>query len=481
MAENRRSETNTQNRIEELRTDVLSAVECAKSKHTTQSNEIGSKCLNLAEEGDRVATVQKILRSLSFKFIKARQSAIKEAHKRTFDWIFEEADNDPKQRPRFLSWLREGKGIYWVSGKAGSGKSTLMKLLYDHERTKNVLEAWADGQKLVTACYFFWSAGNDMQKSQQGLLQSFLYQILSQCSDLIPIVSPSRCNLNNLDRAADVWTLQELIGSFGILSKQDPLSAKFCFFVDGLDEYDGEDTGIIKILQDLITSSNVKICVSSRPWNAFEKAFGKNHNQKLLLQDYTKEDIRIYVTETLEENESFVKLSCQDPQYKQLVEDIVERARGVFLWVYLVIRSLLRGLTDDNDISFMHQRLDSLPVDLEDYFKQMMDTIEDIYQEQTARFFQLVVHAKSPLSAIAFWFFAKEKDDPDYAMKAEIKSIEDTHVDLISEKMRTHLNACCKDLIEVTVDQSAGKIFYYHSRLGISDFQMIKCPYAQSH
>ncbi|KAF8857617.1 hypothetical protein BDZ45DRAFT_788025 [Acephala macrosclerotiorum] len=471
LAGNGRSETNTQNKIDQLRADILSAVEQAKeqanSKPATHRantfSEIGTKCLDLAEEGERVATVHKILRSLNFKFIKARQSAIKEAHKKTFDWIFEEVDNGPTPRPRFLSWLREGKGIYWVSGKAGSGKSTLMKLLYDHESTKAVLQAWAGREKLVTACYFFWSAGNDLQKSQQGLLQSFLFQILSQCPDLIPIACPSRCSMENLDETADVWTLQELIGCFEILSKQDLLSAKFCFFVDGLDEYDGEDTDIIKTLQDLIISSKVKICASSRPWNAFEKAFGKNRSQKLLLQDYTKEDIRLYVTETLEKNESFVTLSRKDPEYKQLIEDIVERAQGVFLWVYLVVRSLLRGLTDDNDISFMHERLDSLPVDLEDYFKQMMDTIEDIYRKQTARIFQLVVHAKSPLSAIAFWFFAKEKDNPNYAIEAEIKSLDDSEVGLISERMRTHLNACCKDLLEVNVDQSAGKIFQSHS------------------
>lgn len=425
--------------------------------------------MDLAEEGERVATVQKILRSLNFKFIKARQSAIKAAHKKTFDWIFEEADYDSTPRPRFLSWLRKGEGIYWVSGKAGSGKSTLMKLLCDHENTKAALQIWAGREKLVTASYFFWSAGNDLQKSQRGLFQSFLFQILSQCPDLIPIVSPSRCNAENSEVAADLWTLQELIGCFEILSQQDLLSAKFCFFVDGLDEYDGEETDIIKTLQGLILSSKVKICASSRPWNAFKNAFSRNQNQKLLLQDYTTKDIRLYVTETLEKNESFVILSRQDPQYKHLIEDIVERAHGVFLWVYLVVRSLLRGLTDENNISFMHERLNSLPIDLEDYFKQMMDTIEDIYREQTARIFQLVVNAKSPLSAIAFWYFTMEKDNPNYAMDANIGSLDDVEVALISERMRTHLNACCKDLLEVNIDynKSASKTFEAQSQLSV--------------
>jgi len=142
-------------------------------------------------------------------------------------------------------------------------------------------------------------------------------------------------------------------------------TAKFCFFVDGLDEYDGEEADIIKVLQDLALCSNLKICVSSRLWNAFEKAFGNRHEKKLLLQEFTRDDIRLYVEETLKESESFLELAGQDSRYQQLIEDIVERASGVFLWVYLVVRSLLRGLTDDNSIALMRMRLDTLPVHLE--------------------------------------------------------------------------------------------------------------------
>ena len=57
--------------------------------------------------------------------------------------------------------------MFWVSGKAGSGKSTLMKYLKSDPDTESNLWAWANGPKLVTASYFFWNAGTDMQKSQE--------------------------------------------------------------------------------------------------------------------------------------------------------------------------------------------------------------------------------------------------------------------------------------------------------------------------
>ena len=98
---------------------------------------ISAKCLSLAEEGKHVATAQKILRSLHFKTIKTRQVNVKEAHPKTFEWIFKDPDDPLKPRTNFRQWMSsESKnGIYWISGKAGSGKSTLMKFLINHQFT----------------------------------------------------------------------------------------------------------------------------------------------------------------------------------------------------------------------------------------------------------------------------------------------------------------------------------------------------------
>jgi hypothetical protein len=42
----------------------------------------------------------------------------------------------------------------------------------------------------------------------------------------------------------------------------------------------------------------------------------------------------------------------------------------------------------------------------------MLNTIEDVYQTQTAQIFQAIVHATSPLPAIAFYYLEIEKEDP---------------------------------------------------------------------
>jgi hypothetical protein len=93
------------------------------------------------------------LKSLHFKQIKARQFEVKTAHANTFEWIFEEGE-----KQKFGQWLSGPSGVFWISGKAGSGKSTLMKFLGGHARLRTKLQVWAGGCETFVASHFFWSA-----------------------------------------------------------------------------------------------------------------------------------------------------------------------------------------------------------------------------------------------------------------------------------------------------------------------------------
>jgi hypothetical protein len=143
-------------------------------------------------------------------------------------------------------------------------------------------------------------------------------------------------------------------------------------------------------------SPNLKLCLSSRPWNVFSNAFGTDTTPKLRLEDLTRQDIRTFVTDKLGKDYRFQSLSNVDPRYCDLIEEVVERAQGVFLWVALVVRSLLNGLIDDNSISDMQRRLSFYPSDLDNFFQHMMDGIEEVYKPQAAKIFQMVTAARAP-------------------------------------------------------------------------------------
>lgn len=60
------------------------------------------------------------------------------------DMDLEEATAVTEASNRFLGWLSSPEGgIFHIAGKPGSGKSTLMKFLFDHERTRKELTRWA--------------------------------------------------------------------------------------------------------------------------------------------------------------------------------------------------------------------------------------------------------------------------------------------------------------------------------------------------
>lgn len=103
---------------------------------------------------------EKILQSLSFPSMNDRQHEVVEAYRTTFDWIFQDPTVHQKPWVNFVIWLRGGSGVYWINGKAGSGKSTLMRYIYNHATTQQELSAWAaaSGLPLSTGSFFSGTA-----------------------------------------------------------------------------------------------------------------------------------------------------------------------------------------------------------------------------------------------------------------------------------------------------------------------------------
>ena len=139
-----------------------------------------------------VATEEKVHGSLYCRSNDTRRAKIMRAHEQTFGWIFE---HDQGRGTEFFHWLTSQHGIFWISGKSGSGESTLMKYLNDHVKTTRALHISAGDARLFTASFCSWNAGSSLQRSQEGLLRSLLYRMLRKCLELVPIVCPHRCDM----------------------------------------------------------------------------------------------------------------------------------------------------------------------------------------------------------------------------------------------------------------------------------------------
>ena len=163
---------------------------------------IGAAPMQSEEMLHRGRVAKKILESLVFNSIEERYTDISEAHRETFQWAFESSRDDDDQRTwsNFTRWLSSMDGVYWIRGKAASGKSTLIKFIVgERERISQLLHQWASKSpekgQLLTASFFFWASGTRDQRSQSGLLRSILYEILAQEQLLIPVVFPHQWSI----------------------------------------------------------------------------------------------------------------------------------------------------------------------------------------------------------------------------------------------------------------------------------------------
>ena len=275
--------------------------------------------------------------------------------------------------------------------------------------------------------------------TQKGLLLSLLHQILRQARELIPSISPTRwealCLFGDDPRELTEQELYHMLRSvIKILTK----SKKTCLFVDGLDELDGHHEDLICLFKDLIDNPNTKICVSSRPWIVFEDAF--KHKPSLGLQDLIYPDIQLYVHSCLYDNPGFVQHAQREPAYAdQLADNIIRKASGVFLWVNLVVASLLSGMGCGDRISDLQKRLEALPPDLELLYKKFLLSQDPFYLEHAAQLFTLVRESLVPPSLLLLSF--ADEEDPQFAIDYPIQSLSDVEISLRSDTMRRRLNS----------------------------------------
>ncbi|KAF8847365.1 hypothetical protein BDZ45DRAFT_637097, partial [Acephala macrosclerotiorum] len=390
-----------------------------------------------------------ILEQLCFTNMGDRYERIEDAYKKTFDWIFKDGgDPNTPRWSSFTDWLNGEEDLYWITGKPGSGKSTLMKYIFNDPRTMERIRDWTGDVPLITAGFFFWNSGTVMQMSKMGLLQALLYESINSSFELVPILFPDRWRSYELF-GGDLrpWSWSELALAMKKLLSNE--SHKFFFLIDGLDEFDGTSSELVHFILEHSARPNVKICVASRPWLVFEDAFQKRPS--LRLEDLTAPDIRMFTSESLRQNLMFKSLEALQPQESErLIVEVTSKASGVFLWVRLVILSLLEGLRDGDRIVDLQKRLHHLPSDLEALFHKILNRLNPSYFEQASRLFQLVREWEKPMSLLVLSFAEEGFNN---AIATETNAMSLAQAEYRAETMRRRLNSRCKGLLEAPVSK----------------------------
>lgn len=389
--------------------------------------------------------VDRLLRSLKFDRMNERKNHVSASHPRTCTWILQDGSEDVDTQEStevidtmpymelsfedmkspfdtipwdsFSDWLRSTETMYWISGKPGSGKSTVMKYLVTQSRTQDYLNVWRPDAMIVS--HYFWRPGSVMQQSVKGLLCSLVHQLLSGDLPTVEAVLQSHKYIIQKDADTD-WSEEELKKLL-----EDIVSGytrPILIFLDGLDEMLPKE-GVLKlihVIRRLIriseSSGKIKICLASRPEPLLVK-FLEGY-PKLRLEHLNWTDLRQYAQDNIQIPDDYnmslplgIDLYCfygvgnlPDIPYRDklkhwLVKSLVEKAEGVFLWLYLTVTTIVNALEEGQTFEDLKSHIENLPADLSDLFVDMWDRTNDNnshLKRRAALYFQLALAVTAP-------------------------------------------------------------------------------------
>lgn len=202
------------------------------------------------------SAVETALESLMFEEMDARYLTIDASlTPSSCRWLL---DREEYKKWQDVGALSEHHGFLWIKGKAGAGKSTLMKFAFNSaERTR------CENQTIVS--FFFNARGAPIERSLVGMYRALLYQILHK----IPRLRHLLCIRRTLSAQSQDWSLGVLRSVFQDVIENITSEHLICY-VDALDECTEDDVEkMVSLFEDLGESSVMRgikfhVCFASR-------------------------------------------------------------------------------------------------------------------------------------------------------------------------------------------------------------------------
>ena len=350
-------------------------------------------------DGASVSWSERVLSIFRLQAMDSREENIEEAQQDTFRWILEGCSNDmwdwivlnldlstgtsQKDPWSLQEWLAQHSGIFRISGKPGSGKSTLMKMLVSHPRCNDLLNRWADQSILLKFKFFAFKAGNKSQRSMQGFLQSVIYQLLEHDESLIRKIfdQPEQKVMLQLDgfkgfpdqAGGRMYPLSELLKVWTAFKSAASNTTRAILFLDGLDEFGEDMMPVLRFVEEVSSSGWMKVIIAARDLQAFDDHLG---NRKILLHEWTKFDIQQIVYKALYSHEAVrIRMHTEPKAFESLMDRILQSAEGVIIWVKTVVASLLDGFRDGDTADELRSRLRKMPTEIFRLYRSILDEL----------------------------------------------------------------------------------------------------------
>ncbi|EGX90688.1 hypothetical protein CCM_07108 [Cordyceps militaris CM01] len=391
--------------------ELAAALDCPATTSSDGTRNVLQDMANTVDQALSAAKSHIILDLLKFHTLSERFESITQAEESTFRWLLRaDGGGDDASSPsaettahaaakeRLLRWVRHEHGFFYISGKPGAGKSTLMKLICGHAGFAEHAAAWAGDAQLVTGRFFFWKPGHAEQKSIAGLLRGLLCSMLEQAPPaLTGIAFPALWKDCSPERVAGVAVehghVQDAFHNI-LQAASDTGRYKVLLMIDGLDEFDGDHAELLALMRAWVAAypASVKVCVSSREYGIFEDFF--RQSPKMRLHELTRGDMVGLIARRLASNALFSSLA--EDERRDTMQLMTERAEGVFLWVVMVVAAMddviLSGAV--TNARELQRSIQDCPTEMDSLLSHLLSTVSIHNRPWAYKAISLVTYAQ---------------------------------------------------------------------------------------
>ena len=343
-------------------------------------------------------------------------------------------------------WLTDlsDSHMVWYNAPPASGKSVMSSYIINYLQSS--------GRNCL---FYFFNYGDQMRRSISAMLKSFAYQLSSVLPEYGQALLANLSEDLRLDKSDYRLLWQRLFESHLF-----PRTFKRPLFwvIDGLDESESPET-IIGLLEEMLCASQMtfKVLITSRRSEPLVLRFKKL--QRLLkvdvldgeLESQNTEDIKLLIDREL-------PLLYGSAELKdKLRQEILDRARGNFLWVSLVLEELHSCQTERE----IRSTLDQIPEGMAKMYERMESAVTQSSAEKRVELakelLQWAVCAHRPLTLTEL----KEAISKDYSdiinLRRTIRDVcgqfilidSTDHITIVHQTARDFLTKTSKSAIAV--------------------------------
>ncbi|KAH7202858.1 uncharacterized protein BKA55DRAFT_531394 [Fusarium redolens] len=322
------------------------------------------------------------LRSLSFPEQDYRYSDVTYAND-TCEWLLEDL--------KYQKWLNDPRGLFWIKGSPGTGKSVLLKFAADTMNRRKT------GELVVS--FFFYGRGTPLQRTPLGMFHALLNSLLRSFPTYL--IELTRRFQDQQQRYGSYeqkngwrWNEKELEKLLSKLLLEGTKEQPVVIFVDALDECGEEHAKHLLTYFKGITvdaesgQSMVRICFSSRhfPVLSLETMSG------VYVEERNDKDIRLVVEDRLQDIRP-------DERRRQLENEILLKAHGGFHWAILITSMILDEDASGARTEDLLRMISTTPPELNELYDHILKGATKDMQAEITKLFQWVLFAERPLCA----------------------------------------------------------------------------------